>query len=331
MTAEDSPVRVGIVGLGVMGRTHGQNIEALGHDVAACADIDEQRRHEYADTYDADAYADYTEMYEADIDAVVITTPNSLHAEMAIAALEAGHHVLLEKPLANTLENARRIRDAAEASGGCCMVGFTKRFGGTGQRLKTLANEGYFGDLTHGNAWYVRRDGVPADDRTWFTNPEMSGGGALVDIGVHVIDLALYVMDFPTVTEVSAHTFNESSDLPIEDSASGFVRFEDGSTLSVEASWAANTEPTNGVSVRGTGGGARTDLGGLVAYDHDGDDGRELDIDDVPAHKREIEVFLDGVAADRPPAHCTVDEAFQVQRVLDAFYRSSEAGRAVDL
>lgn len=323
-------VRVGIVGLGVMGTQHAESVETAGHEVAACADIDADARRTFAAEFDAEAYEDYAEMYEADIDAVIVTVPNALHADIAVAALEAGHDVLIEKPLAESLESARRIRDAARDADGFCMVGFTLRFGPSGRRMRALTEEGYFGDPTHATASYVRREGVPGAGRAWFTNPDLSGGGALVDIGVHVLDLALYALDFPEVAEVSAHAFNESADVDVEDSAVGFVRFEDGSTLVVEASWAANTKSERAVSVRGTDGGACTDLGSVVAYDPDADGGRELDVEEGAAHELEIETFVESVAAGRPPEHCTVDEAFAVQQVMDAMYRSSEAGRAVE-
>ena len=314
-----------------MGTMHAESVEAAGHEVAACADIDADARRSFAEEFGAEPYEDYAAMYEDDVDAVVVTVPNALHAEVAIAALEAGHDVLIEKPLAESLESARRIRDAAAGADGFCMVGFTMRFSGSGRRLRALTDEGYFGEFTHASASYVRRQGVPGKGRSWFTDPDLAGGGALVDIGVHVLDLALYALDFPEVAEVSAHAFNESVDAAVEDSAVGLVRFADGSTLTVEASWAANAEPHRAVSIRGTDGGARSDLGGVVVYDADADDGRELEVDGGGAHQREIATFLESVAAGTPPEHCTVEEALAVQRVMDAMYRSGDAGRAVEL
>jgi predicted dehydrogenase len=342
-----------------MGQLHSKNAEGLGHRVVAGADVVEEIREEYETTFDADTYADAEEMYdEADLDAVVITTPNKFHAPAATAALERDIDVLCEKPLANSLANAQSIAAAEADSEGFLMVGFHNRFSGGAEIFTEKRDAGEFGDLTHVEANYLRRRGIPGLG-SWFTNRELSGGGSLIDIGVHAIDFALYLADFPEVEEVSGVSranFGTAEDyadpdgwagnwdtseggFDVDDSVSAFIRCADDTTISLEVSWAANRKPTNTFHVRGTDAGAELDVGGkeLTLYDC-GTEGADHYSDahlagdlDPDGHEAEDEYFLSHVAAGEEPDRNTVEEGLAVQRVIDAIYRSSESGGAVDV
>ncbi len=350
-----SGIGIGVVGLGGMGHHHAAALRDLGADVAAGADIVPEQRRRFADEFDASTYEDHEALVADDaVDAVVVTTPNRFHEPITVAALEAGHDVLVEKPLAHTLESAERIADAAADADGFCMVGFHNRHAASAAMLVEQKRRGRFGEVTHVEANYVRRRGVPGPG-SWFTNPDLAGGGALIDIGVHALDLALYVLDFPDIEEVTGvtrTTFGEREEYAdpdgfganwdaeaetyeVDDSVTAFVRSSDGKTISLEAAWASNREPTSEFAVRGTEAGAQFDIGstdlsileaGTAGADHYAD--VELTGDpSVTGHEEQDAVFLEAVAAGEAPSTNTLEEALTVQRVIDAIYRSSETGR----
>lgn len=351
---ELSSVRLGFVGLGNIAQLHADEVLEVGGTVAAGTDVDADARERFAETYDADVFEDATEMYEH-VDAVVVSTPNSFHEEYVTSAMQAGLDVLVEKPLAHSLESAERIADVAEEAEGFCMVGFHNRFRGPVQVLDQYRADGELGDVSHVEANYVRRRGVPGRG-SWFTRKEISGGGAVIDIGTHAIDVALYLMGFPEVEEVSAQTraqFGPDDDytylnmwgydegaggFDVEDSATAFVRCADGKTLSLEVAWATNRHPSQEVVVRGDGGGAHLDMAddsltvldtAATGADHHRD--TEIETGDDEAHGLEQAYFLEHVASGETPAMNTVQQGLTVQRVMDAIYRSSESGTAVSI
>lgn len=352
-------IGVGIVGLGGMGSLHARNLEELGAEVVAGADISPDARHRFGAEFGATVYDDHHGLIQdVDVEAVVVTTPNRFHEPIAVAALEAGLDVLIEKPLAHTLESAERIAEAAAASDSVCMVGFHNRHAGSTVLFDEQKAHGRFGELRHVETNYVRRRGVPGPG-SWFTNPELAGGGALIDIGVHALDLALYALDFPEVVEVSGTTRTtfgqreeyadpdgfgtnwnpEDETYEVDDSVSAFVRCAGGETIVLEAAWATNRDPSMDFVVRGTDAGARfqigdTDLSILEASTSGVDHYADVDLTADPSvtgHREQDERFLESVTTGAPPATNTLEEALTVQRVIDAIYRSSEIDRAVRL
>lgn len=341
-----------------MGQTHATNAETLGHEVVAGADLVASTREEFADTYGAATYEAFEELYDGeDLDAVAVSTPNAFHEEAVVAALERGYDVLCEKPLASDLESAERIADAAAESDGFCMVNFHNRVSTATEVFKDRQAEGFFGDVTHVDANYVRRRGIPGVG-SWFTNRELSGGGAVVDIGVHAIDYALYLMGYPEVEDVFAVTrtefghredyvdpgdwYDETDEavFDVEDSATAMIRCADDRTISLEVTWAANQAETNDFVVRGTEAGAKLELGGeeLTLYEAD-TQGTDHLIDatltggslDRTGWEGSDERFLEAVLSGEPPALNTAEHGLTVQRVIDAIYRSAEKGTSVSL
>ncbi|TYT61539.1 Gfo/Idh/MocA family protein [Natrialba swarupiae] len=349
-------IGVGIVGLGGMGTLHARSLEDLGADIVAGADLVDAQRRRFAETFDATTYETHEGLVVDDaVDAVVIATPNRFHEPIAVAALEAGHHVLVEKPLAHTLESAERIADAARHAEGICMVGFHNRHAASMAMFEEYNSRGRFGDLTHVEANYVRRRGVPGPG-SWFTDRDLAGGGALLDIGVHALDLALYALDFPEITEVSGVTrttfgtreeyadpdgfgdnWNAEADTyEVDDSVTAFIRCEGGRTISLEAAWATNREESMDFRVRGTQAGAQFDIGeteltileaGTTGCDHYSNVNLTGD-PSMTGYAKQDEQFLTTIASGGEPLANTIDEALLVQRVIDAIYRSSESGRA---
>jgi predicted dehydrogenase len=351
---DESTVRVGVVGLGGIARHHADRLSETGAELVGGMDVDAEARESFAETYGAETYSDAARLYER-ADAVLITTPNRFHEEYAVGALEAGLDVLLEKPLAHSVESAERIADAAAAADGFLMAGFNNRFAPPIEVLHSRIQRGDLGDVRHVEANYVRRRGIPGRG-SWFTSEAVAGGGALIDIGVHAVDLALYVLEFPEVIEVSGVTRAEfggreeysyldmwgEDDGPeafdVEDSATAFVRLDDGRTISLEAAWAVNRPPTQEFFVRGTDGGALFDKAdGELSLFEAGVDGAPHFADTTvrtregDAHRAEQETFLAAVREGSPPDRNTVTQALTVQRVLDAIYRSDERGEAVSL
>ena len=352
-------IGVGIVGLGGMGHLHARSMVELGADVVAGADLVEGQRTRFADEFGARTYETHEGLLEDDaVDAVVVTTPNRFHEPITIDALEAGRHVLVEKPLAHTVESAERIARTGARADGVCMVGFHNRHAASMAMFEEHHARGRFGEITHVEANYVRRRGVPGPG-SWFTDTELAGGGALLDIGVHALDLALYALDFPEITEVTGATRTvfgrdesyadpegfgdnweaESETYEVDDSVSAFVRTAEGQTIALEAAWATNREESTEFRVRGTEGGAQFDVGdtsleiletGTAGCDHYADVTLEGDAS-VTGYTEQDEAFLRAIAAGAAPETNTVEEALTVQRVIDAIYRSSETGRATQL
>ena len=356
MSQTDAPA-VGIVGLGGMGKKHARHLRDDGCTVAGGADVAESARNEFASEFGAHTDADHAAMYDAvDPDAVVVTTPNTFHAPAATAALERGIDVLCEKPLADTLENAERIAAAAADSEAFCMVGFHNRFNTAPEVCRAYREAGRFGEVTHVEANYVRRRGIPGVG-SWFTDRSLSGGGALVDIGVHAVDFALHLAGFPAVEEVwgtvrrdfadgeyenpdhffGDFTIEDDDVFDVDDSATAYLRCADDTTVALDVAWAVNRPATDEFVLRGTGGGARCGLGGetldvfecgLEGTDHYAD--TEIRGEYDPAgHAAQDRYFADRVRAGEAPERNTLEQGLAVQRVIDAIYESSERGEAV--
>lgn len=349
-----SNVRVGFVGLGNIAQLHADEILSLGGQVVGGTDVSSEARAIFAEDYGAEVFDDHTGMYEL-VDAVVVTTPNRFHEEYVVSALEAGLDVLVEKPLAHTLESAQRIADATSEAAGFCMVGFHNRFWGPVQVLDSYREKGKLGEVSHVEANYIRRRGVPGRG-SWFTRKDISGGGAVIDIGTHAIDLALYLLGYPAVEEVSATTRSQfgsrkdysylymwgedrgAGNFDVEDSATAFIRCANETTISLEVAWAANREPSQDFFVRGTDAGAQFDISsdGMTVHET-AEDGvnhhRDVQIEttDREAHGIEQQHFLRAVATGEAPGINTAAEGLEVQKVMDGIYRSSAEGRAVSI
>ncbi|WP_254271262.1 Gfo/Idh/MocA family protein [Haloarcula marina] len=351
-----SSVRLGFVGLGNIAQLHAQRLHdvGLGNVVAGGVDIDPAAREAFNEEYGAVVYEQPERLYET-VDAVLVTTPNKFHEEYVVGALEAGLDVLVEKPLANTVESAERIADAAADAEGFCMVGFHNRFANPVQALMGYEEKGTLGDITHVEADYIRRRGVPGRG-SWFTREPIAGGGSLIDIGAHAIDLSLYLLGYPDVVEVSGETRAQfgtrddyayvtmwgedhgADEFSVDDSASAFIRCADGSTVTLEVAWASNRPDSQQFYVRGDRAGAGLDLSdySLELYETETTGvmhhrTSDIETQDDDAHATELRRFIEAVADGAAPETNTVAQALTVQRVMDAIYRSSENGRAVSL
>jgi predicted dehydrogenase len=341
---------VGLIGLGDRSHVHATKLDDAGCHVVG-TDADEEARDRFESVFESTTYDSLEEMFTADLDAVVVTTPTKFHERPAIEALDRGYDTLVEKPLAHTVESAERIAEAAAASEGACFVGFHHRCAETATVLAQRGDDGYFGTLSHVEARYIRRRGIPGRG-TWFTSKEIAGGGALIDIGVHPIDLTLFLLGFPELDEVTAVTRTEfgnradytylnmfgrdgESDMfTVEDSATATIRFDTGQTMTLEVAWAANIPDKHEYRLRGTEAGAilsQPDLreNRLQCFETR-DDGtphfvdRTVVTDDADATMREMHQFLTFLDTGESGTLATADEALATQHVVEAIYGASD-------
>ncbi|WP_285250040.1 Gfo/Idh/MocA family oxidoreductase [Pseudarthrobacter sp. fls2-241-R2A-168] len=276
-------LRVGVVGIGWAGQQHLKAYEALdGVSIVSLAGMEQELRDSLQAEYSIpNAFADWKDMLDhGGLDAISVAVPTFLHAPIAVAALERGIHVLSEKPIARNAAEGQAMVDAARKAGRVLDVAFNHRRRGDIQALKGVIDDGGLGRPYYAKASWLRRSGIPTLG-SWFTNPELAGGGPLADIGVHALDYALHLLGEPKVVAVSAATHSElgpqgrgggkeysalasAHAFEVEDFASAFLRLEGGGTLLIEASWATyrETDDLLDFTIYGTDGGAELKVQG---------------------------------------------------------------------
>jgi predicted dehydrogenase len=356
-------LRVGVVGIGWAGQQHLMAYNALdGVRIVALAGMEEELRNSLQAEYSIpNAFADWKDMLEhGGLDAISVAVPTFLHAPIAIAALERGIHVLSEKPIARNAVEGQAMVDAARKAGRVLDVAFNHRRRGDIRALKGVIDDGGLGRPYYAKASWLRRSGIPTLG-SWFTNPELAGGGPLADIGVHALDYALHLLGEPKVVAVSAATHSElgpqgrgggsrysaqatSHAFEVEDFASAFLRLEGGGTLVIEASWATyrETDDLLDFTVYGTDGGAELKVQGApfppvgqlrVFTDKEGESA-----DYVPqvlpgrAHDAVVEDFVTAVRGGEQ-AWGEHDGSLALYRaqIIDACYQSAREQREVRL
>lgn len=234
-------IRIGIIGAGgICQVAHLPNIVQEGSAIAsALCDSDTGRAASVAERFEIPKwYSEPEEMLRLEkLDAVLIATPTITHLPLCQIALEYGLDVFVEKPFARNVQEARRIVEIAEKNKHILMVGMNHRFRDDTQRMKSILECGDLGEiLTVRSAW-LRRLGVWGRPY-WFTDPDLAGGGVLMDLGLQMIDLVLYLLDFPNALDVVCSTSHKILELEVEDTASCFVRFDNNATFNLEVSWA---------------------------------------------------------------------------------------------
>lgn len=340
--AAPSNVRLGIVGLG-MGTLHLRSIKnhCRNGEVVALCDADEAKLRARQLEYDVpEVYTDLDRMLsQASLDGVILVVPNDLHAPMTLRCLQAGLHVLCEKPMALNAREAATMRDAAKKARRHLLINFNQRFGPEAWALKRAITEGSLGDIYAAKCGWVRRRGIPGLGG-WFTTRKRSGGGALVDIGVHALDLTLWFMGHPKCTEAVASTYavfgsqlakTTGKNFDVDDLAMGLVKFDNGATLFLEASWASHIRFEAFYSeLLGTEGGAlrRWDREKNFTSIFRDENGSQVDkqivqsTEPVPNSMQHfIDVLRDGV---QPIP--TAEDGVRVMAVLDAL--NASAGKA---
>ncbi|HZG86354.1 Gfo/Idh/MocA family oxidoreductase [Paenibacillus sp.] len=295
----------------------------------------------------AKVYDDYRELLaDPSIDVVGISTPNAYHSEIAVAALHKGKHVFCEKPDAVNAEEAQRMADAAKAAGKVLMTMRNNRFSEEAQFLKRAIERGQLGELYMGRCGWIRRRGIPGRGG-WFTTKALSGGGPLIDLGVHMIDLAMWLNGNAKPVTVSGSTYRKFADRPdrsgrmpegtfdVEDLAAGFLRFDNGASLQIEFSWASNVEAEQKfLEWRGTEGGFSLVNDRLKLFtEQDGaliDASPSFEAPRVPQHTANIRHFVECVLGREEPIF-TPEQGVDMIKILTAIYASAESGREIVL
>ncbi|MBC2367472.1 Gfo/Idh/MocA family oxidoreductase [Listeria booriae] len=353
-------LKIGIIGCG--GIANGKHMPSLksvaeAKMVAFCDIVEERAVKAKADFGDANAsvYTDYKELLaDKTIDVIHVCTPNISHAEISIAAMEAGKHVMCEKPMAKSTEEAQSMIDASKKTGKKLTIGYQNRFRKDSQFLQEVCANNELGEIYYAKAKAIRRRAVP----TWgvFLDEEAQGGGPLIDIGTHALDLTLWMMDNYKPKYVVGNAYHklsqrenaanawgpwDPSKFTVEDSAFGFITMENGATIVLESSWALNTLDVGEAmtALCGTEGGAdmenglringeshsqmyekqiQLEAGGVDFYDGTGDDPAEL----------EAQQWIESILNDTDPV-VKPEQALVVTQILEAIYESSQTGKPV--
>ncbi len=340
-TVLQPPVRCAVIGLG-MGRCHAHTIlncpEAA---LAAAADLEKDRLADFKEHLDQNAlFTDYREMLSRiQPELVVVALPNHLHKSVALEALQAGCHVLCEKPMAMTVNEAEEMLAASRACGRRLGINFSQRFTTAHRTLKDLADCGSLGEIYHGYCSWTRRDGIPRFGG-WFGQKKMSGGGPLIDLGVHRIDLAMWLMGHPKVIGVSGIAHQkigvprakaQGKLFDVEDFAAGLVRFENGASLLFEVSWAGHQREREYQQMRimGTAGAIETDRGYFHCYPGSGDAYCIGEIDVGNSRGRNSCEEMVHCLITGKPFPGSAEDGVNVQRILNGLYESADTGREV--
>jgi predicted dehydrogenase len=294
-----------------------------------------------------EVYDDYRELIaDPSIDIIGISTPNLYHSEIAIAALQHGKHVFCEKPDAVNAAEAQKMADVARASGKLLMTMRNNRFSGEAKFVKRMIEQGQLGDLYMGRCGWIRRRGIPGRGG-WFTTKELSGGGPLIDLGVHMIDLAMWMNGNAKPVTVTGTTYRKFADRPdqsghvpagtfdVEDLAAGFIRFDNDASLQIEFSWASNiAEEQKFLEWRGTEGGFSLINDKLQIFtESEGtlvDQQPKFHMETIPQHTANIHHFIECVLGREKPIF-TPDQGVDMIKILSAIYESADSGREIRL
>lgn len=357
------PLRAAVIGLGVGGAHIEGYLKSPDTQLVAICDINPETLKARTQRYNLTDVATYTDsdalLTEAKPDIVSVCLPNALHKDVTIKALQAGAHVLCEKPLATTVSDARAMLRAAQQAGRRLMTAYNHRYRADVEWIRDLIQAGRLGRIYAVDAWWRRETGIPGSG--WFGKKEMAGGGALIDLGVHMLDMALYLMGFPRVITVNGsissnfgsrglkvwsmrgvNTFDPSK-FTVEDYSAAFLRLEGDIVMTLRASWAEHRQPGEDLirlEIQGTEGTALltvpnytrqdtvrffTEIGGkptvvIPNLKWDGDYGHEALIADV------VRALVRGEPSPADGVH-----GFVGVQVLEAVYQASRTGREVVL
>ncbi|WGK69189.1 Gfo/Idh/MocA family oxidoreductase [Candidatus Haliotispira prima] len=362
-------IKTGIIGAGMISPSGIEGFQKSGiAEVLAIADKDEAHAQERAQEYGIPrVYGSAEELLaDKDIEVVYVALPNKFHVPVSLAALEVGKHVICEKPMAMDLAEGRKLVEALQKyrSNGRdlkFMIGQNQRFNADSQKIKYLAEQGYFGELYHAKAFWRRRCGVPKKG-TWFGSRELAGGGCILDIGVHMLDLALFIMNNFDAESVSGASYSklahrgigfggwgmgEDRNIPfdVDDLSCALIKLKGGATVALDVSWASHSEHDDfhNVDFYGSEAGAQCYPAKVFTFDKllcsnvdvelKSGDTAESAFAGLPIRYPDCDRFAHFVRAVRNEEELCVklEESLEVQRILDAIRESARTGREVRL
>jgi len=344
-------LKIGIIGSGGIA----QNAHMKGYasipdqcEMVAVCDVDPETAKTAAEKFEiGKTYHDYRDLIaDKEIDAVSVATPNAFHKHPTVDALQAGKHVLCEKPLAMNAQEAKEMCRAAKDSGKILQVALQQRFSGPMTFMKSFIDGGHMGKIYYARAQALRRRGVPS----WgvFIDKEKQGGGPLIDIGVHILDMTLFLMGYPKPVSAAGKTWDtlgkqpglyniwgdyDRSRFTVEDFAVGFIRFDDGSVVVLESSFMGNMDgdpfqtqlygEKAGAVVKGWGDDA------VRIFTEQDQQLFNLTPVNVPkvesSHVAEVQAFVDAII-NKKPSPVPGEQGLILNAVFDALYKSSETG-----
>lgn len=356
-------VKVGLIGLGGICRwAHMPAYLKMDEvEIAAICDILPEKIESFKEMFhmpEVPSFTDFNDLLNVEgLDYVDICTPNYLHSVIAVAALNKGLHAFSEKPDAVSVEEVLKMEEAAKKSGKHLMVMRNNRHRVSVKYLKKFIEDGRMGEIYCGRCGWQRRRGIPGKGG-WFTTKAQSGGGPLIDLGVHMIDLAIWLMGNPTPVAVSGCTYakfadNDVSDsdnsafgeknsggtFDVEDLAMGFIRFDNGACLQIEFSWASNVGlEKDYVELRGTKAGCELSSETHRVKIFTEEYGECVDLDPVTAddtkgmggHEGNIRHFVDVIQGRCEPDFIPA-QGVNMIKILEAVYQSAETGKEVRL
>ncbi|MBE7027221.1 MAG: Gfo/Idh/MocA family oxidoreductase [Ruminococcaceae bacterium] len=355
-----SKLKVAVVGTGSICKVHMDSwVKRDDVEVIACADINFEKAKAFAEKWNIPQAFDCVEalLKGSDPDIVDVCTWTAAHVPVSVAAINAGKHVICEKPTADSLAAAKKLRKAVKKNGVVFQLAVPNRYDKRAAQIRAMVDAGEFGEVFFGKTAYTRQRGVPGG---WFSCSKYSGGGPLLDIGVHRIDLAWYLMGCPKPVSASAsasyrigdyrtsHEIIESdgaiSDnnawcgepvadykFDIEDSVSGFVRFENGATLMFEASWTFNGPNLTMTQIAGDKAGAllkdtfeifRAEGDKVVVETPETEKGNMFD--------SEIDHFLECIREGKTP-RSDIEDAVTIEAILCGIYESARKGKEIKI
>lgn len=362
-------LKLGIIGCGgIANNKHMPALKVLSDKVemVAFCDIHEERAIKAAKEFgveDAKVYVDYKELLKDDsIDVIHVLTPNVSHSPITVASLEAGKHVLCEKPMAHTSADAQAMLDAWKKSGKKLTIGYQNRFREEVQALHKSCENNELGDIYYAKAHAVRRRAVP----TWGVFPDKSqqGGGPLIDIGTHALDITLWMMNNYEPVSVTGVVFNKLGGLQqategnlfgpwdpatyeVEDSAMGLIKMKNGAAITIEASWALNVRDSREAATTLCGTKAGAEIISGMSYQKSnlifnrGKNGMLMEESLSPkgniayfeGHNSaeavaEATQWIDAIINDKEPL-VKPEQAFKVTQILEAIYKSAETGKEI--
>lgn len=348
-------VKIGIIGVGNIAETHIQAyLQNPEVELYAFCDINPERLEKMGEKYGVTRlFTDKDEMLKLqEIDAVSVCTWNSQHAPCTIAALNAGKNVLCEKPMALNAREAEEMKEAAERNGKLLMIGFVRRYGNDCKILQDFIKNDALGEIYYAKATYLRRHGNPGG---WFGDKSRSGGGPLIDLGVHVIDLVRYLSGNPKPVSVYGATFQKLFDrkniiggpayvassatdhdiCDVEDLASALIRFDNGEVLSIEASFSLNIKEDKGeIELFGTKAGAKMNpeleiIGETNNYLTNMSFGANTALNFDGLFENEINHYIDCVTGKAEKCLSPAEDGITLMKILDAVYESARTGHEV--
>ncbi len=346
-------LRCAVIGTGGIGLDHLISLNATPRAAAvAVAETNARRAKEATERFKIPrSYSDYRELLEQpDIDAVTIALPNYLHAQVAIDALHARKHVLLEKPMATSAKEAVKIMEAAKKSKRVLMVAQNFRFNRHTQAARQIIERGDLGEVYHARAFWLRRAGIPRLG-SWFTQKKFAGGGCVADLGVHLLDTCLHLFNDFGVISVSAHTHGKlgprgvgeldwgksevdpTKPFDVDDCGAALLKFKSGRSVVLEVAWASfapNETREHGLDFYGTHAGLSLYPARLHRNGADGWETIQLNAAKLPYSEDRVHHFVSCVLDGKKPL-VLPEESLKVQQVLDAIYASATTGKEVRL